>query len=44
MLYVSLQNASARCDEKGLRSGGCERCQAQYLVKSKRVYGIFGRE
>ena len=24
MLYFSIQNASPRCDEKGLRSGGCE--------------------
>ena len=24
MLYFSIQKASPRCDEKGLRSGGCE--------------------
>ena len=24
MLYFSIQNASPTCDEKGLRSGGCE--------------------
>ena len=24
MLHFSIQNASPRCDEKGLRRGGCE--------------------